>query len=403
MAVTTSALPRDWRVDTLRGYFLVIMTIAHLGPTPLMRFTEYTLGYASAPDGFVYLSGLVSGWVYLKILVRSGPAGLTNRALRRAGQIYLVQIALLTVAIAGTILTGRSLFHGATPAQALFAGALLIYQPSYSDILPMYCVFLLFTPIVLLQLMKGHTRLVIATSAALWTLSQFAFGETSSHVPAWIYLGKFNLLAWQAYFTAGLYLAWRAASHNVAVPKSRALLSVCAIVASVLFVDRHLHLIAGIPPLLKFHEGPSRNPARFLDTACLGYLIFWIPRVVDNKLKEFRIFQFLNFLGQHSLQVFAFSSLATFSLWWGGSRWNNLPNLPKTLIVCSVVLALTIPAQLHELYRSRIQRPGPTLLSGARSPVGLGVHTSADVIDQGGTERAVVGNKSLLHQNPSNV
>lgn len=367
VGVTTSMPGRDWRVDTLRGYFLVVMTIAHLGENPLMRFTEYTFGYASAPDGFVYLSGLVSGWVYLKILARSGPAALTSRALSRAGQIYLVQIALLIVAISGTIQTGRSLFHGATPAQALLAGALLIYQPSYSDILPMYCVFLLFTPIVLLQLMKGRTRLVIASSAALWILSQFGFGETSSHVPAWIYLGKFNLLAWQAYFTAGLYLAWRAASHNVTVPKSRTLLAICAIGASVLFVDRHLHLIAGIMPVLKFHEGPNRNPARFLDAACLGYLIFWIPRAVDNRLKEFRIFRFLNFLGQHSLQVFAFSSLATFVLWWAGSSWNNLPNLPKTLIVCLVVLALTIPAQLHELHRFRMRRAEPSLLPGARS------------------------------------
>lgn len=366
-AVTTSTLGRDWRVDTLRGYFLVIMTTAHLGQNPLMRFTEYTLGYASAPDGFVFLSGLVSGWVYLKILARSGPAALTSRALRRAGQIYLVQIALLIVAIAGTILSGRSLFHGATPAQALLAGAFLIYQPSYSDILPMYCIFLLFTPIVLLQLMKGHTRLVMATSAALWVLSQFGFGETSSRVPPWIYLGKFNVLAWQAYFSAGLYLAWRAASRNVAVPKSRALFAVCAIGASLLFVDRHLHLIAGITPFLKFHEGPTRNPVRFLDAACLGYLIFWIPRVIDDRLKQFRIFQFLNFLGQHSLQVFAFSSLATFILWWAGASWNNLSNLPKALIVCLVVLALAIPARLHELYRRRIPRPGASLLPDARS------------------------------------
>lgn len=366
MAVTASTTGRDWRVDTLRGYFLVIMTIAHLGQNPLMRFTEYTLGYASAPDGFVFLSGLVSGWVYLKILDRSGPEALTSRALRRAGQIYLVQIALLIVAIIGTILTGRSLFHGVTPAQALLSGAFLIYQPSYSDILPMYCIFLLFTPLVLLQLMKGHARFVIATSAALWVLSQFGLGETSSRVP-WIHLGKFNVLAWQAYFTAGLYLAWRAASRNAAVPKSRALFAVCAIGASLLFVDRHLHLIAGVMPLLKFHEGPSRNPVRFIDAACVGYLIFRIPRVIDEKLKQFRIFQFLNFLGQHSLQVFAFSSLATFILWWAGASWNNLANLPKTSIVCLVILALAIPARLHEFYRHRRPRPKTSLLSDARS------------------------------------
>jgi hypothetical protein len=367
MAGNTSTLGRDWRVDTLRGYFLVVMTIAHLGANPLMRFTEYTFGYASAPDGFVFLSGLVSAWVYLKILTRSGPAALTSRALRRAGQIYLVQIALLVVAIAGTMLSGRSLSHGATPAQALLAGAFLIYQPSYSDILPMYCIFLLFTPIVLLQMMKGHARLVIATSAALWVLSQFGLGETSSHVPRWIYLGKFNVLAWQAYFTAGLYLGWRGASRNAAVPRSRALFAVCTIGASLLFLDRHLHLITGITPLLKFHEGPSRDPVRFLDAACLGYLIFWIPRAIDDRLKQFRIFQFLNFLGQHSLQVFAFSSIATFIVWWETTSWNNLPNMPKMLIVCLVILALAIPARLHGFYRRRIPRPGASLLSDARS------------------------------------
>lgn len=351
MAATPSSLGRDWRVDTLRGYFLVIMTVAHLGQNSIMRFTEYTLGYASAPDGFVFLSGLVSGWVYLKILARSGPAALTSRALQRAGQIYLVQISLLIVAIVGTTLSGRPLFHGATPAQALLAGAFLIYQPSYSDILPMYCIFLLFTPLVLLQLVKGHIRLVISMSAAFWVLSQFGFGETSSSVP-WIYVGKFNLLAWQAYFTAGLCFAWWTASRNIGIPKSRALFVAFAIGASLLFVDRHLHLIAGITPLLKFHDGPSRNPTRFLDAACLGYLVYYIPRVVDDKLKQFRIFQFLNFLGQHSLQVFAFSSLATFTVWWLGARWNHLDSLPKTLIVCLVVLTLAIPARIHELYKS---------------------------------------------------
>jgi hypothetical protein len=272
-----------------------------------------------------------------------------------------VQLSLLVVAIVGTALSGRALFHGATPAQALLAGAFLIYQPSYSDILPMYCVFLFFTPLVLLQLVKGRIRWVVALSTVLWFLSQFGFGETSARVP-WIYLGKFNVLAWQAYFTAGVCLAWWAASRNVGIPKSRALFAVCAIGATLFFVDRHLHLIAGITPLLKFHEGPNRSPARFLDAACLGYLIFWIPRAIDDGLKQFRIFQFFNFLGQHSLQVFAFSSLATFSVWWIGASWNHLPGLPKTFIVCMVIWALAIPARLHELYRHRRPRVRPSLL-----------------------------------------
>ena len=69
-------MSRDWRVDSLRGYFLILMTLTHLPRHPLERFTHYTFGFASAPDGFVFLSGLVSAWVYLRIRSKRGQAAM---------------------------------------------------------------------------------------------------------------------------------------------------------------------------------------------------------------------------------------------------------------------------------------------------------------------------------------
>jgi len=50
---------RDRRIDTLRGMLLIIMTVDHLGGW-LTVITGQSLGYVSAAEGFIFLSGFVS-------------------------------------------------------------------------------------------------------------------------------------------------------------------------------------------------------------------------------------------------------------------------------------------------------------------------------------------------------
>jgi len=205
----------------LRGYFLVLMTLAHLPQHPLQRFTSYTFGYASAPDGFVFLSGLVSTWVYLRLRNKHGQRSMEARVLQRTRYVYLVHILLLSASIVGAVLLKQNSFQASHPLEAFFSGSLLLYQPGLTDILPMYCVFLLFTPIVLDQMMKGGAWLVGVISATLWFAAQWGIGDASHLVP-WINLGTFNILAWQAYFITGQYLGYRGLSTGEgAVPRSR--------------------------------------------------------------------------------------------------------------------------------------------------------------------------------------
>jgi hypothetical protein len=344
-------MSRDWRVDSLRGYFLVLMTLAHLPQHPLQRFFSYTFGYASAPDGFVFLSGMVSTWVYLRVRNQHGQRALEARVLRRTRDVYLVHILLLSATIAAAVLLNHASFQAEHPVQTFLSGSLLLYQPTFSDILPMYCVFLLFTPLVLDQMMKGRAWLVGVTSAALWLAAQWGIGDASHLVP-WINLGTFNILAWQAYFVAGQYLGYRRLTAGEgAVPKSRVLLAVCILLSLLFFLDRHREFIFGVMPLLRFSNGPSQNPARFLDAACLGYVIWWLPRTIDRKLMRLRLFNFFNLLGKHSLQVFAVSLFVTGALSKVSHNWMGLPGAARVVLALLVVLGLVIPAWLHEMYR----------------------------------------------------
>lgn len=113
---------RDWRVDTLRGYFLVAMTLAHF-PNPLARFTEYTFGYASSPDGFIFLSGLVSAWVYLPLGQRSGSSAMVTKIFYRTRTIYLTHMGLLVLGILGAYYAGIGRFTpGKHSSTGLYCG-----------------------------------------------------------------------------------------------------------------------------------------------------------------------------------------------------------------------------------------------------------------------------------------
>jgi hypothetical protein len=323
-----------------------------LPPNPLQHFSFYAFGYASAPDGFVFLSGLVSTWVFLRFRNKHGGRALEARVLRRTRDVYMVHILLLSVSIVGAVLLTHTSFKAAHPVQAFLSGSLLLYQPNLSDILPMYCVFLLFTPIVLDQMMKGRAWLVGVTSATLWFAAQWGVGDASHLVP-WIDLGTFNILAWQAYFVAGQYLGYRGLStEESVVPKSRVILVVCIAASLFFFLDRHREFLFGVAPLLKFSIGPSRNPARFLDAACLGYLIWWIPRAIDRKLMQLRLFKFFNLLGRHSLQVFAASLFITAGMSKISHDWVGLSGATRVALAVLAMLSLVIPARLHEMYRA---------------------------------------------------
>ena len=147
-------LERRPELDALRGLFLVWMTLTHL-PTRFSDFVNQPIGFVSSAEGFVFISALLVGRLYIRDLVQN-PANVRARLWKRSLKIYgyhLLMLALaFTVVAAFAVHTHKAAmtnllnFYLAHPLVAIVGSVLLLYCPPLLDILPMYVTFLFFTP-----------------------------------------------------------------------------------------------------------------------------------------------------------------------------------------------------------------------------------------------------------------
>jgi hypothetical protein len=352
---------RDTRVDTLRGLFLIVMMVDHLPYHPLHRFSRQGFGFVSAAEGFVFVSGLVSAWVYGRILNKQGEAALRRRAWHRARDIYLIHLFLYSVALLGGLWGGWQIasqfadFWG-----AWWHGAVLIYQPRLFGILPMYAVFMLLLPLLLQQMAKGRAVLIWAASITLWLAAQLGVGSSANN-PAWLQLGFFNILAWQLLFVAGAYFGYRKAAERPSpIQASRGLFLFSVFLATLLFLVRHQTFFFGhfSPVDTENALGAWRSvnhPMRLINFAALAYILWYLPRSVDAKVRGLPAFRLLRYLGGHSLQVFAWSILVSYVAFSFKDSWISLSPAWQILLAVTAALSLALPAWVHEQWRFMAQ------------------------------------------------
>jgi hypothetical protein len=228
-------LERRPELDALRGVFLVWMTLTHL-PTRYSDFVNQPLGFVTSAEGFVFVSALLVGRLYIRGLVQN-PANVRAKLWKRSLKIYGYHLVMLTVAF--TLVAEIAIhthkaalinlldFYLAHPLVAIAGSVLLLYSPPLLDILPMYVTFLFFTPVVLSAAVKWGWKWILAASFLVWALAQFGVRDL---VHNWIVhvthlqiplqqSGAFNLFAWQLVWTVGLWLGARSAME--AVPLNR--------------------------------------------------------------------------------------------------------------------------------------------------------------------------------------
>lgn len=219
---------RQWELDAMRGLMLVLMTLTHL-PTKLADPLGQPLGYVSAAEGFVLLSAYMAGRVYAGTLDTQGPEAMTTAFFNRALKLYACQLALVFFAftvIAGIgllsredAITGLLGFFLERPVVATLSAGLLLYSPALLDILPIYIVFMLLSPLVLLHGSSHGWRGVMALSLLLWFGAQFGLGPGLYHLATGWFdmpvryrdMGAFEIFAWQFLWVMGL---WMGSDHS---------------------------------------------------------------------------------------------------------------------------------------------------------------------------------------------
>jgi hypothetical protein len=351
---------RDLRIDSLRGLALCLITLAHLDFASLQWVWD-SLGHSSFAELFVFMSGLVSGVVYWKMLCRSSEREVWKKASARARLIYFTYLGLV-VYIAIYIRVVQSLGIQFSPwgcrpliedpAVAFALAPLLIYQPGFANILPMYCVFMLLVPIVLPQIRRGRDWLVLLLSLGLWIAAQ----EGAFRVLFWPFVERFDippiyfdLFAWQILFVFGLWFGARLTEGRpVRLPQSPAF--AWALIPPVLlsFAIRHeIFFDASVAEAaVKMTPRHDLAPLRLLNFAALAYLAarlaVWRPAWFE--------WRWLAYLGQHSLQVFTFSVAAVYF----AQLFGRDADVPGQLVTTALALAsLTLPAWVHVRYRAR--------------------------------------------------
>jgi hypothetical protein len=254
-------MKREIEIDAARGLMLVWMTLTHL-PTAITPWVNQPFGYISSSEGFIFLSALFTGRIYYRLLARDGVEKMTTKLLLRTFRLYGYHVLLLFLAFG---IAARYAFseHGqglynlldyyfaAGPAHAIRDALLLVYRPPLLDIIPLYIIFLLLSPVLMIAASRIGWKWILGSGFALWLLAQFGLREASYAFLAHHFglriplneMGAFNLWAWQFVWVVGMWCGVRWAKNDLHVSQwARRTWIPALIVVLALFALRYLQL-----------------------------------------------------------------------------------------------------------------------------------------------------------------
>ncbi|HYW19844.1 MAG TPA: OpgC domain-containing protein [Nodularia sp. (in: cyanobacteria)] len=199
---------RDLRIDFLRGIAIVSMVCNHLESSSYFSAINRGHIYASAAEGFVFISGLVLGMVTLGRIHKVGFAEAMKKLIERSGKLYVTSFILISLlGLLSIIAPGwtRPAFDFAPGSwwQILLAAATFHLAPPVIDILQLYVLLLLVSPVIFWMLRKGLWLPILAISWSLWSIQQWHPYALSFH-PLDREHPYFALSGWQILYVHGL-------------------------------------------------------------------------------------------------------------------------------------------------------------------------------------------------------
>ncbi len=301
---------RDGRVDSIRGLLLIMMTLDHFGGL-FSRLTDQPLGFVSALPGFIMMSGFLYGRIYGQIANRD--EHLWMKSLSRAWLIYRYHLALLVFIFLLIVLSPLHAvpldemvrpfsLHGNAVFYALMS-LLLLHEPVLMDILPVYALLVLISPLAVLAFRRGAGWLVVVASLGLWWLSLHVGNPVtwlSDELCGDCRYGYINILSWQLVWVIGLAIGFPGnGAAWLRFARRPAILLLSLGIAVGLFLLRH-GWIAGTYDA--YHGVNKLSELRVLN---LVALLVPLTVLISRLPKRWEI-PWVGLLGRYSLQVFAF-------------------------------------------------------------------------------------------------
>ncbi len=370
-------MPRNPAIDVLRGVLLLLMTMTHL-PTVWSTAVGEPLGFISAAEGFVFLSAFMAGKIFIEHQERDGVGAASRWMLGRALRLYLLHLLLLILAftVVAWIATtfnrpaARNLldFYLQSPQRAVVGGVALMYRPPLLDILPMYVLFFLGTPVVMSAASRWGWRWALGISTAVWVAAQFG-------LRAWIHVflegvtgwdiplnasGSFDLYAWQFLWMLGLWFgAIGFGQTRQIVVSTSGMLNIALAISCALLAWRYSSGPMGFTDLARhlfWIDKWTLSPVRVINFAALLLVIIGFGASVSRRLRIPRV----EALGQASLWVFvAHIAFVLLSLCLIGGDEQPLGGVSGMLLVVAGYLILFLTAAIYRSIRRQRARGAP--------------------------------------------
>ena len=322
---------RDLRLDLFRGLANWVSFIAHIpnNVVDLLLFGTGRYGFSDGADMFVFISGYTVGFVDVRRMIERGPVVTATRILQRAWQIYVAHVLLFVVYLVGIGYFGQkfgSAEHAATfnvkifldhPAEVLYQGLILKFKPLNMDVLPLYIVLMLASPILVWGLVRSRNITLLASITLYLAARQFGWNLPSyPEGNSWF----FNPFAWQLLYVSGAWFAVGGAATLMPLIRSRTLLVFGVAYLVFAFVmamaGRHPDIAQIFPPWFVgiFNPNDKTNlaPYRFIHFMVVAFLLVrFIPR--DWPGLEWRVFKPAILCGQQSLEIFCVGVFLSFA------------------------------------------------------------------------------------------
>jgi len=315
LRTTLNADKRIDGIDFWRGVALLTIFIDHAPDNVFQKITVGNFGFSDAADLFVFLSGASVALAYGSRFFGGKTAAAIRAVFRRAFTLYWVQIliSLLTIGIS----IAAALWWGdddlieaddtdvvvSSPLLGISAMLALAHQLYNANILPLYIVLLLITP-VLLSMARRSDWLMLSVSALIYLAARVF----ELNLPSWPLDDGwfFNPLAWQFIFAIGLFVGRRLPSGGIPYDRRLFVLGVAILAASLVVVTDGLGLVPGLSTDVRaVLDGGKTNlgPLRLVHYLALAYVISHSG--LTQLLRRTIVYWPLAMIGRRSLPVFA--------------------------------------------------------------------------------------------------
>jgi len=307
--------PRDTRLDVLRGWMQVSIFISHAAGTMGFWFIHAAWGLSDSSEQFVLLSGLALGSVFTLKQHRDGFAAAWRDIGMRTARLWRIHLLVFLlfgmmvlwteriVGLPGEIARMNWSLFAERPWHALAGGAVLLHQPAFMGIFPIFLVCMAALPVFAWAAGRFGAWAMVA-SVALYAVPQLAgpvipgIGGTEI---------AFDPLAWQLLFMTGAWIGRAALLGQRGVPRHPAFVAAAAaVVAFGVWVRLVGHGILPGPAIEPLFLGGKEHlaPPRLLHALALAYLVaVLMPRSAG--WMECAGAQWMAAIGRNSLQVFS--------------------------------------------------------------------------------------------------